>query len=383
MRIVHVLTRLLRAGSEENTLASCLAQAAAGHEVHLVHGRDFDPRYYETLTDRIHLRRVGSLVHHLAPFHDSRAFLEMRSMFRRLRPDVVHTHQSKAGIVGRFAARAARVPHIIHGVHIVPFVNVGTLQRIVYLTAEKVASSVTDAFIDVSRGMRDICLEAGIGKPEQHLVIQSGFELARFHSACPPEDWREILGIGPDEPRPPVVTMLAALEPRKRHCEFLDVLPRILSRFPDLRLILPGEGPTRGAIEAKIHDLGLERNVRLVGYRTDPEKLIALADLCALTSTREGLPRVIMQYLAVGRACVVSDLPGLDEVVQDDVNGVVTPSDDMAAAADAITALLEDRERLTRLSHGAAATDLANWEVTNMCDRIEEVYRNLASAETK
>lgn len=377
MRIVHVLTRLLRAGSEENTLASCHAQAAMGHEVHLVHGRDFDPRYYERPMAGIVLHKVDSLVHPLAPLDDVRAFRELTVLFRRLKADIVHTHQSKAGIVGRFSARAAGVLHIVHGVHIVPFVNVGRAQRAIYLAAEKSAALFTEAFIDVSRGVRDLCVEAGVGRPEQHHVIHSGFDLERFVGVTPPDDWREILRIGPNAPRPPVVVMLAALEPRKRHCEFLEVFPRVLASHPNAILVMAGEGPHRKAVESKISSLGLETNTRLTGYRTDPQRLIALGDLCVLTSTREGLPRVIMQYLAAGRACVVNDIPGIDEVIVDGRNGIITPANDMAATADAIADLLSDRAKLARLTAGAEVTDLSSWRVETMCARIEEVYRNL------
>lgn len=378
MKIVHVLTRLLRAGSEENTIASCKGQIANGHEVYLVHGRDFDARYYETLSD-IKLLTVKSLVHHLDPVQDVRAFVEMRSLFKQLKPDVVHTHQSKAGVVGRLAAAAARVPIIVHGVHIVPFVNVGKAQRLVYLAAERAAAKFTDAFIDVSRGMKELCLAERVGREDNHHVIHSGFDLDRFTGSDLPEDWRVILGIGPLDDRPPVLVMMAALEPRKRHCEFLEAFPEVLKAYPDARLVLPGEGPHRAQVEKKIEELGVGHNVRLLGYRTDPEKLIALADICLLTSTREGLPRVVMQYLASGKPCIVSDLAGLDEVVSHGVNGIVTPADDMQAVSRAIIELLANPTKLDTFTKGAAATDLSSWRVENMCAGIENVYRSLAA----
>ncbi len=374
MRIVHVLTRLLRAGSEENTVASCRAQAAAGHEVHLVHGREFDPRWYEANTGGFGLVAVDSLVHPLAPGRDAVAFRDLRRLFRRLRPDVVHTHQSKAGIIGRLAAKAEGVPCIVHGVHIVPFVNVGPGQRGVYLAAERIAARVTDAFIDVSRGMRDVCVAAGVGRPNDHHVVHSGFDLDRFAAADWPEDWREILGVAEGEAKPPVVLMLAAFEPRKRHCEFLEAFTAVVERHPDVRLILAGEGPHRAAVDAAVVRLNLEESVRVLGYRTDPERLIAFADLCTLVSTREGLPRVVMQYLVGGKTCVVSDLPGLDEVVQNGVNGIVTPSDDLASAAAAISRLLDDRAEHARLTAGALLSDLSSWRVEHMTAEIERVY---------
>jgi glycosyltransferase involved in cell wall biosynthesis len=262
----------------------------------------------------------------------------------------------------------------------VPFVNVGRVQRGIYLAAERAAAAVTDGFIDVSVGMRDICIAHKVGRPEQHHVIHSGFDLSRFKAAVPPDDWRAILGIGPDEPKPPTIVMVAAFEARKRHREFLQVFPELLARVPTAKLVMPGSGPLLGEVQQVIRDLKLESSARLIGYRTDVERIIAMADLCLLTSNREGLPRVVMQYLAAGKPCVVSDLPGLDEVLSNGENGLAVPPDDLRAAALECADLLLDRDALHRLAEGARKTDLSSWDVERMCARIENVYAALSQA---
>ncbi|MGQ0741107.1 MAG: glycosyltransferase family 4 protein [Alphaproteobacteria bacterium] len=172
-----------------------------------------------------------------------------------------------------------------------------------------------------------------------------------------------------------MLLMIASFEPRKRHWELLHVFPRIAARFPQVRLLLVGEGPQRAQVEAQVASLGLQRNVIFMGYRGDPEALIALADLCLLTSLREGLPRVLMQYLAAGKPCAACNLPGLGEVLRHGVNGIVT-SADMGALAQATVELLENPEKLRRLSQGAAETDLSSWEASLMGARTEAVYRS-------
>jgi glycosyltransferase involved in cell wall biosynthesis len=289
----------------------------------------------------------------------------------------VHTHTSKAGILGRFAAWVAGVPAIVHGVHIVPFANVGIAERFAYLALEKLAAPVTSAFISVSESIRDLCLSAGVGYPGKHYVVHSGFDLDRFRKASPPDDWRDLLRLTPDAPRPPVLLMIAAFEPRKRQAEFLDVFKTIATRLPDAVLVFAGDGPLRSRVESRAKWLGLEHRVVFTGYRNDPERLIALADLCLLCSMREGLPRVVMQYLAGGKPCVACDLPGLREVLRPGINGVITPADDLAAVADATAALLEDRTRLACLAHDAAATDLSSWDAKLMGKWIEAIYREV------
>ncbi|MER9016484.1 glycosyltransferase [Mesorhizobium sp. M0898] len=377
LRIVHVITRLINGGADENTVHSCNWAAQRGHDVVLLHGETVHPEIIARVDPRVKLIGVPSLTRSISPVCDVRALLSLTRRFRSLNADIVHTHTSKAGILGRFAAWAAGVPGIVHGVHIVPFVNVGVVERFAYLVLEKLAAPLTSAFISVSEGIRDLCLSAGVGRPDKHYVIHSGFDLDRFRNAGPPDDWRDLLRLAPGAPRPPVLLMIAAFEPRKRHTEFLDVFRKVETRLPDAMLVLAGDGPLHSVVESRAKWLGLARQVVFTGYRDDPERLIALADLCLLCSMREGLPRVVMQYLAGGKPCVACDLPGLREVLRPGINGVIAPAHDLAAMADAIAALLEDRERLAGLAQGAAATDLSNWDARLMGKRIDAIYRKV------
>ena len=382
MKIVHVLTRLLRAGSEENTLACCLAQARHGHEVLLVHGEEFDPGLRASVAGALRVVTLEKLINSISPPRDVFAFGQLVRLMRDWQPDIVHTHQSKAGIVGRLAARQANIPAIIHGVHILPFVHVGSAQRLMYLTAERLAAKFTRAFIDVSQGMREICLANHLGSPDQHHVVHSGFDLARFANARWPREPHLLLGTAAGEPKPPVVLMLAALEPRKRHVEFIEAFGQVVERIPNVRLLLAGEGPARLAVESAIERSPFANNIRMIGYHHEPERLISLADVCVLTSMREGLPRVMMQYLAGGRASVVSHLPGVEEVVKHGVNGIVAPAEDVGAAATAVADLLENEPYRDRLAGGARLTDLSSWGLDAMCESVEEVYRSVLEQAT-
>lgn len=374
MLIAHVITRLLRAGSEENTIATCLAQARAGHDVVLIHGTDWMRHDEIERGPAIELVQIKELVHEVNPRKDLAATRKIAALFRRMRPAVVHTHQSKAGIVGRVAARLARVPFIVHGVHTVPFVNVTPGKRTIYLTAERIVASFTDAFINVSDGTRQLCLDHSVGRPAQHFVARSGMDISRFKHATWPAEWRRLVGVSDGESKPPIVLVLAALEPRKRHVELIETLPSVVQRVPDVKLLIAGEGLARGAIEAAIERTGVGENVRLLGFSAEPERLIALSDLTLLTSMREGLPRVVVQSLAGGRPVVTTDLPGIREVVKTNVNGVVTPSDDLAPTADVVADLLLDRAVLARLQAGAAETDVSSWALESMCVAVSDVY---------
>lgn len=375
MKIVHVITRLLNAGSEENTILNCLYQAEQGNEVWIVHGDEFDSRHYDELPAKLHLVELKSLVHKLKPKIDYVATREFAEFCHRVGPKVVHTHQSKAGIIGRYGAKRAKVQTVIHGIHIAPFVNVGPAKAFLYTKAEKAAARQTDAFISVSAGMRDEFLKRRIGLEQDHYVVHSGMNIDGFKETAWPDDWRELLNMNEgQERRPPVVLMLAAFEPRKRHIEFIDAFESVLVSNPDTILLLGGGGPDIEKVKAYVHVAGLEKSVKILGHRKDPQKLIALADICALSSSQEGLPRVAVQSLTANKPIVISWLPGISEIVQDGFNGIVTDAVDVGKMGVAIQNLINDKDLYNRLSSGATTTDTSSWTVEEMCSNTLGIY---------
>jgi len=374
LKIVHIITRLLRAGSEENTVSTCVGHARLGHDVWLFHGDNFDSRHYGQIGSEVHLECIPEMVHPISPVKDLHAIRRMAQRLKEIAPDIVHTHQSKAGIVGRLAARRAKVPCIIHGVHIAPFVNVSPLKSYVYELAERLVTRHTDAFIAVSEGMRQEYLNRGIGDPGSFHVVHSGMRLEQFTDAEWPSDWRELIGVGDKQERPPIVLMLAAFEPRKRHCELIAAFQEVVNRFPEARLLFAGEGTVREKAEAVVRAVSLEKNVRFVGFHTSPGKLVALADICVLTSKREGLPRVVIQYLAGGKPVVVTHVPGIEEIVSDGESGVICCTDSFAEVSEALVRLLSDSDLYSRLQSGAKATDLSSWSESSLVNRTADVY---------
>ena len=380
MRIVHVITRLLQGGAEENTIATCLHQARNGADVVLVHGCEHHTEWARRLAGQVRLVELPSLAQSLNPLRDLKATRELRGLFRQLQPEVVHTHQSKAGVIGRMAAAWAGVPLIVHTIHIAPFVNVTGARRRFYIAAESLCARFTDVLIAVSHGMRDAFLEAGIGARTGIEVIHSGMALDRFTSAAGPVAWRSRIGgwDGPEKPR--MLLMLAAFEPRKRQRELLHAIAPALRSRPDVLLLLGGEGSQKAACEAAAQTLGIAPQVRFLGHDPNPHELIALSDICLLTSEREGLPRSVVQYVAGGKAVVMSGLPGIEELVADGVNGIVTGADDLAELVSATFALLDDDDQLARLCAGARATDVSRWREEAMGEAIAAAYARARSS---
>lgn len=362
MHVAHVMTRLLRAGSEENVLLTVAGQLEAGTEVTLIHGRDSNLDLARRLAPEASCIEIPDMVRPIRPIQDFRALAQIRRVLSKIRPDVVHTHQSKAGIIGRLAARAAGIDCIVHGVHILPFLGVGRASAGLYLAAEAVADRVTHGYIHVSEGMKDACAEYGIGRGVPHIVIPSGFDLGRFAKALPPDDRDALLGHTEGDVPPIVVTMLAALEPRKRHLKMIRSLSGLLAGNPRLRLVIAGEGPSHDEIAALAASLGIAEQVRLTGYRDDPERIIAMSDICILASGQEGLPRSVLQYVAASKPVVMFELPGVDVVAKHRRNALILPPDDWDGFRDAIQTLADNEQLREDLALASGETDLSAWD---------------------
>lgn len=374
MHIVHLLTRLLRAGSEENTLETCRWQIAQGHRVSLIHGAAPDPYWEDHLPRGLTRILLPEMVHQIHPVQDMRAVLRLRRIYRALQPDVIHTHQSKAGILGRLAARTVPEAVVAHGVHIIPFEGVPPAKRRLYLAAERLAARQTDVFIGVSEAVGRAYVRAGIARRGRVHCVRSGMDVARFRNPALPADWRNLLGVTRGNARPRVVLMMAAFERRKRHVPFLQSFARVADTLPELKLLLAGAGPEEAPIRAAVESLGLQDHVVFCGHRADPEALFALADLSVLTSAREGLPRVAVQSMAAGCPMIVQNLPGIDEIIDHGRNGLIADAGNMDDAVRQMLDLLQDDQRLKQLREGALATDVSAWSVDALGRRTTLLY---------
>jgi glycosyltransferase involved in cell wall biosynthesis len=312
LRILHVMTRFQRGGSEGNVLHTIEWEGGAGHEVHLAMGADSQGH---GLPADLPVHVVPRLVRSIRPDLDLLAVRELRRLVRTGRYDIVHTHQSKAGILGRMAAAGGR-PRLVHTVHMSSFgQGYGALASQLYRIAEQRYARVTHRIVTVGDELMERYVAAGVGVKKQYVVIRSPIELASFLSV------REL---GTDSVRSlrqtmrlpsttPVLAAIGALEKRKR----FDLLLRELA--PNLRdgtvvLAVAGDGPERPALERLSATLGVTDSVRWMGHLDDPSPLLAASDLFVHAGRAEGVSQVVVQALAAGRPVVATESVGLREV---------------------------------------------------------------------
>lgn len=340
--VAHIITMLEWGGAQENTLFTVGALDPRRFERVLIAGKGGMLDSRAAAIEGCGFRQVDSLVREIRPVLDARAFLSLRAILRKEKkrarglPLVVHTHSSKAGILGRAAARAAGAEVVVHSIHGFGFHDSQPppLRRLL-VGLERAASRWTDAFIAVSeenirQGVREKILSA-----DRARLIRSGFDTARFLAGSR-ERGKRLLGI-PDGV--PVVGTIAVLKPQKAPLDFVEVARRVRERVPAARFVIIGDGELRAEVE-KAAAGSLAGNFVLAGWREEIPDLLRAFDVFLLTSRWEGLPKVVPQALLSGVPVVATAVDGTREIVDDGVDGFLAPAGDVEALARRVADLL-------------------------------------------
>jgi glycosyltransferase involved in cell wall biosynthesis len=350
--VVHVITLLEWGGAQENTLYTVASLDPSRFERVLVAGKGgmLDSRAAGIPGCRF--RRVDSLVREIRPSFDLRAFLALRTILREERkrtgglPLIVHTHSSKAGILGRAAARAAGAEVVVHSIHGFGFHDAQPLPLRKFLVGlERLASRWTDAFIAVSGENIRLGVREKILSADRVRLIRSGFDTGRFLAGSR-ERGRRLLGI-PDGV--PVVGTVAPFKPQKAPLDFVEVARRVLRRVPAARFVMIGDGELRPAVERAVAASKMEASFLLPGWRDEVPDLMRAFDVFLLTSRWEGLPKVVPQALLAGVPVVATAVDGTREILDDGVDGYLAPPGDVEALARRVSDLLAGKAALDPL----------------------------------
>ena len=378
MRIVHIITRLIIGGAQENTLLSCEGQHDLGHDVTLITGPAIGPE--GSLMERAmkHGYRVeilDDMRRSILPGKDYRVYRHLTRRLRELKPDVAHTHSSKAGIIGRRAAHKAGVPVVIHTIHGLAFTaSTSRLANGIYKMLERQAARQTTKIICVADAMRDQSLAAKIGRPEQYVTLYSGMETEPFlNPPVPRGEVRRQLGLRDEHL---VVGTIARLFDLKGHDDLLDIAPELCAKFPNLRFLWIGDGLLRPAFERRMERMELRDRFILTGM-VPPWQVPQYAgamDILAHPSRREGLARALPQGSLAGVPTITYDIDGAKEGTLDGRTGFVLPPFDKAKLSAAIAILLKDPSRRREMGATGRAFALGRFDAKVMVGALEKVY---------
>jgi len=301
--------------------------------------------------------------------NDPRLVLHLHRLLRHHRPHIVHTHSWGTLLEGYMAARAARVPFVVHGEH-------GTMEEgRVNVVLQRWAWHRVDRVVSVSSRLADRLAER-IGFPRERIVtIRNGVDLDRFR-AVSREDARRALGLTPSQL---VVGTVGRLVPVKDHANLLRAMAILRARGRQPGLVIVGEGPLRVELERLAGSLGLADSVRMLGARPDVESVLVALDVFVLSSKSEGLSNTIIEAMASGLPVVATSVGGADELVEHGRTGLLVPREDPEALAEAVAALLDDAARRGEMGRAGRAKAEREFSLERMLAGYERLYLDLAA----
>ena len=372
IRILHIITRLDVGGSSENTILSVTRMPSEEFACGLVSGRTTEPPpgITRSLAERnIQWAVVPALRREIHPLRDLCALKALRRQIREGRPEIIHTHTSKAGFLGRLAARLEYVPHIIHTPHGHVFGGYfSPAASRLFIGLERLAARWTDRIVTLTDAEAAQHLALGIGRPEQFITIASGVDLDDIASAAPVRL----------TPHGPVIGTVGRLTSIKGHQHLIDAVPEILRRCPAAHVALVGDGELRQALTERARRLDVNSRVIFTGYREDIPALIAGMDVFVLPSLNEGMGRVLVMAMALGKPIVASRVGGVPELLGQGEAGLLVPPADPRALADAICTLLADPVRAKTLGEVGRPRAPA-YSADAMVQALARLYREVLS----
>lgn len=375
IKVAHIITQLEMGGAQENTLYTVTHLNPQAYDCFLITGKGgiLDKKAIADLGTKAIF--VSSLVRPLHPWNDLVSLFAIYRLCRKEKFDIVHTHSSKAGILGRWAAKLAGVKIIVHTFHGFGFNDFQKpWTRWFFIWAERITAVITAKMVVVSLENTRKALACKIGTPEKYIVIHSGIKVQDYLTLTIDKALaRKKIGLAENVP---VVGMVACFKPQKAPLDFIRIAQLVKNKLPQVKFLLVGDGVLRPAIEALIKKLSLENTVLLLGWRDDVPALIKLMDVCVLTSLWEGLPRVILEAFVSGIPVVATPADGTREVIKEGLTGFLVDFHDLESFAAKITACLEDPEKNKKVIANAAQLVTGSFNIEIMVQEIAHLYES-------
>ncbi|RPH52845.1 MAG: glycosyltransferase family 1 protein [Desulfobacteraceae bacterium] len=384
IKVIHIITRLDKGGSAENTLLTVGGLDKKRYDILLIKGLSIESGMAEDEAaaveknikdaerEGVRILTVHGLVRRIAPFHDIKTLFTLIKILLYERPHIVHTHTSKAGILGRWAAYCCRVPIIIHTPHGHVFWGYfGRLKASFYIILEKVTAFITDKIIALTEQEKNDHLRFRIAPGDKFSVVHSGIRLDKFlNLSVDPAVIKRKLGIFEGDP---VVGTTGRLATVKGHRYLIEAAVKIVAAKPNTTFVFLGGGELSDELKNLASKLGVKEKVKFLGWRQDVAEVMSVFDLFVLPSLNEGMGRVLVEAMALGKPIVASDVGGIPDLVVHCINGYLVPPKDVRGLSAAIGHLIEDPEKGRKMGENGKKRAI-EYSAEEMIQKIDRLY---------
>jgi glycosyltransferase involved in cell wall biosynthesis len=379
IKVLQLITRLDKGGSAEDTIMIASGLDRKKYEVTLMSGLVEDPRQdRKEEIEECGIRHIfiPELVRNINLIKDLTAFLKIYLLLRKEKFDIVHARTSKAGFLGRLAAKLVGVPIIIYTPHgHVFFGYFSTLKTKIFILLERIASPLADKIVALTNGEKEDYISYKIASERKLATICSGTDLNKFKELSLDEKLRTKKELRIPE-NSLVVGTVGRLVPVKGPEFLIEASKIIISKYPDTYFLFAGDGELRQSLEMKARQMGVNKNIIFLGWRDDVPKIISIFDIFVLPSLNEGMGRVLVEAMALHKPIVASRIGGIPDLVSHSKNGFLVPPKNTMELAKYIMVLLEDRRK--RETMGFAGKEIAsNLSKERMIEDTENLYEEL------
>jgi len=385
-KILHIITRLDMGGSAQNTLLTCL-RLSRKYETVLISGLSqesqmtdaeseaVDRQIDEARVNGLRIIQIPSLVRRISPLNDFRALCDLVRIINAEKPDLVHTHTSKAGILGRMAAAIARVPLIVHTPHgHVFYGHFGPIFSRVFLWVERLFGALTDRIVVLTDGEGRDYTDRKVYAAEKLVRIHSGVDIEKFkHFPVSVIEKKRSLGLAPTGM---VVGFIGWLLPIKGPLYLLKAMEDVWRDFEDIDLVFIGKGDLDVDLRTAALKTGANGRVNFLGWRNDVDEIMPLFDIFVLPSLNEGMGRVLVEAMAAGKPIVASNVGGIPDLVQHGHNGLLVPPGDEKSLAISIKQLISNPQK-AKLMGQRGRERCRQFSLESMVDKIDNLYEDL------
>jgi glycosyltransferase involved in cell wall biosynthesis len=371
-RVFHVITKLELGGAQKITLLTLERLPRDQYELGLVAGTEGPLVDWANRIPNLKRVWIPSLIREVRPLQDALAFFSMWRLFRRERPHIVHTHSSKAGILGRWAAKLAGVPVVFHTAHGFGFHDFQRpLIRNLYIWLERVTAKITTKHFVVSYANAEKGENSGVFKRGDWILCRSGIIVSDFTQPQPRRqklaEWR----IPPDRV---VAGMVACFKPQKAPLDFVDLAAQVLRETGRAHFVMIGDGELRPDIEARIQQHGISNGITLLGWQGNMPEVYRNLDIVVLTSLWEGLPRIFSEAMASELPIVATKVDGARDAILHGENGFLHEPHDIAGMARSVLTLVEDSNLRLKMGQNGRSRAM-EFDVDTSVAKQDEVYR--------